>query len=116
MSVTAAPSFRLALGLACLLSLAAPALAEDPVIYELSLKGTAFTPAEFEVPADKAFIIKFSNGNAAPAELEAKELNIEKVAPGNSVIIVRVKAQRPGKYLFVDEFQENVAKGTVIVK
>ena len=116
MSVSAALSFRLGLGLSALLLLSVAAQAEDPVTYELSLKGTAFIPAEIEVPADKPFIIKFSNGNAAPAELEAKELNIEKVAPGNSAIMVRVKAQRPGKYLFVDEYQEDVAKGHVIVK
>jgi hypothetical protein len=29
---------------------------------------------------------------------------------------VRVKAMDPGKYLFVDEYQEDVAKGYVIVE
>jgi hypothetical protein len=90
--------------------------ADDMVTYGIVLKDKSFAPAEFKVPAGKPFIIKFSNGNDAPAELEAKDLQIEKVAAGHSDIVVRVKAQQPGKYLFVDEYQEDVAKGYVVVE
>lgn len=92
------------------------ATAGDVATYTLSLKGNAFSPVEIKVPAGKPFVIKFTNSNAAPAELEAKELQIEKVAAGNSTIVVRVKANEPGKYLFVDEYQEDVAKGYVVVQ
>lgn len=95
---------------------ATPSRAEDVVTYETTLKDNAFTVAEIKVPAGKPFMIKMTNANAAPAELEAKELKIEKVAAGNSSIVVRVKAMEPGKYLFVDEYQEDVAKGYVIVE
>ena len=98
------------------LALAPLAHAEDASTINLAIKGTAFTPAEIRVSAGKPFIIKFTNGNAAPVELEAKELKIEKVAAGNSEIVVRVKAMPAGRYLFVDEFQEDVAKGYVIVE
>jgi Cupredoxin-like domain len=97
-------------------SAATPSIADDEVTYETSLKANAFTVAEIKVPAGKPFVIKFTNENAAPAEFEAKELKIEKVAAGNSSIVVRVKAMEPGKYLFVDEYQEDVAKGYVIVE
>lgn len=93
-----------------------PLRAEEVVTYETTLKGAAFTVAEIKVPAGKPFIIKMTNANSAPAELEAKELKIEKAAAGNSTIIVRVKAMEPGKYLFVDEYQEDVAKGYVVVE
>lgn len=93
-----------------------PARAEDIVTYDLSLKDKSFTPSELKVPAGKPFIVKFSNGNAAPAELEAKDLQIEKAAAPNTAIMVRVKAQQPGKYLFVDEYQEDVAKGYITVE
>ena len=43
-------------------------------------------------------------------------MKIEKAVAGNSSIVVRVKAMTPGKYLFVDEYQEDVAKGYVIVE
>jgi len=94
----------------------APLRAEDVTTYETTLKDAAFTVAEIKVPAGKPFIIKMTNANAAPAELEAKELKIEKVAAGNSTIVVRVKAMAPGKYLFVDEYQEDVATGYVIAE
>jgi hypothetical protein len=102
--------------LAFVAAAATPLRAEDVTTYETTLKDAAFTVSEIKVPAGKPFIIKMTNANAAPAELEAKELKIEKVAAGNSTIVVRVKAMEPGKYLFVDEYQEDVAKGYVIVE
>ena len=95
---------------------ASPLRAEDIATYETTLKDATFTVAEIKVPAGKPFIIKMTNANSTPAELEAKELKIEKVAAGNSTIIVRVKAMERGKYLFVDEYQEEVAKGYVVVE
>ena len=95
---------------------ASPSRSEDIITYETTLKDKAFTVSEIKVPAGKPFIIKMTNANSAPAELEAKELKIEKAAAGNSTIVVRVKAMEPGKYLFVDEYQEDVAKGYVIVE
>lgn len=92
------------------------AQAEDVKTFELSITDKAFTPAEIKVPAGQPFIIKFKNNNAAPVELEAKDLKIEKVAAGNSEIVVRVKAMPAGQYLFVDEYQEDVAKGYVVAE
>ncbi len=98
------------------LAFASPLRAEDVVTYETTLKDKAFTVSEIKVPAGKPFIIKLNNANAAAAELEAKDMKIEKVVAGNSSIVVRVKAMDPGKYLFVDEYQEDVAKGYIIVE
>ncbi len=102
--------------IAGLLLLSTAAQAEDLVTYEVTLKGNAFVVSEIKVPAGKPFILKMNNLNAAPAELEAKDLKIEKVAAGNTSIVARVKAMEPGRYLFVDEYQEDVAKGYVIVE
>jgi Cupredoxin-like domain len=102
--------------IACLLVMTTAAKAEDIVTYETTLKDKAFTVAEIKVPAGKPFIIKLNNANAAAAELEAKDMKIEKAVAGNSSIVVRVKAMEPGKYLFVDEYQEDVAKGYIIVE
>ena len=109
-------SATLLLGFTVAVMAASPPRADDVVTYETTLKGNGFTVAEIKVPAGKPFMIKMINANSAPAELEAKELKIEKVAVGNSTIVVRVKAMEPGKYLFVDEYQEDVAKGYVIVE
>jgi hypothetical protein len=95
---------------------AGPAMAEDLPSFDLALDGTTFTPAELHVPAGKPFIIKFKNNNAGVAELEAKDFGIEKKAAGKSEVVVRVKAAPAGKYLFVDEFQEDVAKGQIVAE
>ena len=92
------------------------AWAEDVKTYSLSLKEKSFIPAEIKVPAGQAFVIEFSNENASPAELESAELHIEKVAPGNGKIVIRVKALEAGTYGFVDEFQEDEAKGVIIAE
>ena len=93
-----------------------PALADDLPSFDLTLDGAKFTPAEIHVPANKPFIIKFKNHNAGVAELEAKDFGIEKQAAGKSEVTVRVKGEPAGKYLFVDEFQEDVAKGQIVAE
>ena len=97
-------------------AMAAPARAEDPATYEIKLEGQTFTPAEIRVEAGKPFIIKFTNANAAPAEFESIDLKIEKIAPPNTTVMVRAQAVDKGTYVFVDEFQEDVAKGTVVAE
>jgi plastocyanin len=89
------------------------ATAEDAKTVKLLLKDKTFTPAEITVTAGEAFVIEFTNDNASPAELESADLQIEKVAPGKSTVTVKVKALDKGKYEFVDEFQEDEAKGVI---
>ena len=105
----------LMMGLSIAAAASVQARADETVTYETTLKGNAFTVPEIIVPAGKPFKIKMNNANAGPAELESRDLKIEKTAAGNKSITVRVKAQQPGKYLFFDEYQEDVAKGYVIV-
>lgn len=104
---------RAAAGLFALGLSFAAAQAEDVQTVKLTLKDKAFTPAEITVPAGKAFVIEFTNENASPAELESADLQIEKVAPAKSTVTVKVKALDKGQYAFVDEFQEDDAKGVI---
>ena len=113
---TASPLLAATLAAAASILSSGPARAEEVPTVELAITGKAFTPAEIHVPAGKPFVIKMKNNNAAPVELESKDLKIEKVAAGNSEIVVKVKAMAAGKYLFVDEFQEDEAKGFIIVE
>jgi hypothetical protein len=100
--------------LASLASLAAEAA--DPMTYEITLKGQAFTPAELKVPAGTAFIIKLKNVNDAPAEFESKDMKFEKVVAGRAEIVVKVKALPKGTFKFVDEYHEDTALGTVVAE
>ena len=95
---------------------ALPVQAADPVTITVTLKADAFTPAEVKAPANQPFVLKFINQDAAAAEIEAKDLKIEKVVAGNSEIIVRVQPQTAGRYLFVNEYKEDAVKGFVVVE
>jgi plastocyanin len=96
--------------------LAAGAQAQQAAEIQLSYKDKKFTPAEVTVPANTAFTIKVKNLDAKAMEFESKPLKIEKVIAANSEAVVNVRAQKPGTYKFVDEYNENVAFGNVIVK
>jgi hypothetical protein len=105
--VLAAP-LALALGAA-----ASPAFADT---IELKLQNHAFTPSSFKVKAGVAFSIKVKNLDDTPAEFESHTLKVEKVIAGQSEATVRVKALKPGAYEFFDEFNQAVARGTVIAE
>ena len=110
-------TLKLVLAMGCLAMMSlVPARAGDTATYDLVLEGTTFKPAELHVKAGEAFVINFNNTNAAPAELESIDLKIEKIAPAKSTISVRVLPADAGTYTFVDEFQEDVAKGTIIAE
>src|ERR1700704_4840726 len=96
--------------------LIAGAQAQQATEVQLSYKDKKFTPAEVTVPANTAFTIKVKNLDAKAMEFESKPLKIEKVIAANSEAVVNVRAQKPGTYKFVDEYNEDVAFGNVIVK
>ncbi len=86
----------------------------DPIV--VILEADKFSPAEVKVPSGKPFVMKFINKDAAAAEIEAKDLKIEKVVAGKSEITVRVGAVKPGQYLFVNEYKEDTVKGLIIAE
>ena len=96
-----------------LLEIASPASAAE---VEMSLKSHGFSPAEITVPAGEAITLTVRNLDATPAEFESKELKVEKVIAGNSSIVVKLRPLKPGRYVFFDEYHEDVAKGTLIAK
>lgn len=95
--------------------LSGPVHAETKTI-EITLKGTTFSPTEVKVPVGQNVVVKFKNLNAAPAEIESKPLKIEKVVQGGGEITANVKAKSAGKFLFVDEYHEDVAKGYFVAE
>jgi plastocyanin len=95
------------------LEIASPADAGE---VEVSLKDHGFSPAEITVPAGEAITLTVRNLDATPAEFESKELKVEKVIAGNSSIVVKLRPLKPGRYVFFDEYHEDVAKGTLIAE
>lgn len=100
-------------------SVAAPSISDafaEDVPIEVVLNADAFEPVEIKVPAGAPFVLKFLNKSDAAAEIEAKDLKIEKVVEAGGEIIVNVKAMDAGKYLFVNEYKEDTVKGFIVVE
>jgi hypothetical protein len=103
-----------ALGLAVL---GEAALAEDrPPPIELTLKDHQFTPAEVHIPTGKAAFLHVVNQDAAPEEFEVRQLAIERVIAGGGSGEVRLRPLGPGRYVFIGEFHEDTAQGTLVVE
>ena len=100
---------------AALALLSAPAFAQDATV-QLTLKDHKFAPAEVEAPANKPLVLEISNQDSAAAEFESKELRVEKVAPAGGKATVRVRALKPGRYKFFDDYHESTAQGVLVVK
>jgi hypothetical protein len=103
------------LGATALAFAASPAFAEVPKL-ELTLKEHRFSPAEIAGPSGQPFMIEVVNQDSAAAEFESKELRVEKVVPAGGKITVRVRALKPGRYTFFDDYHQDTAQGAVVVK
>lgn len=104
--------YRLALPFVAVM-FAGTAYAED---YTITLKDHKFTPSEITIPANTKVTLIVKNEDMSAAEFESHDLNREKVVNGGQSINVAIGPLEAGSYAFVDEFHEETAKGTIIVK
>ena len=110
------PLSVVALAIALAAGAAAPALADDETQVQITLKDHKFEPAESSVPAGKPIVIELANQDATPAEFESKELRVEKVVAGGGAIAVKVRALKPGRYRFFDDYHEATTEGFLIAQ
>jgi hypothetical protein len=95
---------------------AVPARAQSATEIQLSYKDKKFDPVEITAPANTSIVIKLKNLDAKAMEFESKTLKVEKVVAGSSDATINVRAQKPGRYEFFDEYNEKVARGALVVK
>lgn len=108
---------RLILGALCAIALlqAAPSRAQQASEVQLVYSKGQFQPGEVTAPADKPITFRVKNLDAKAIEFESKSLRVEKVIAANSEGIINVKALKPGRYEFYDEFNEK-ARGVLTVQ
>jgi len=106
----------IAVAVSTVTSLQASAQAQKASEIQISYQDKKFTPAEVSIPANTAVTFKLKNLSDKAMEFESKPLKIEKVIAAKSDAIINVRPQKAGEYKFVDEFNEDVAIGKVIVK
>jgi hypothetical protein len=95
---------------------AGAAIAQSATEIQLSYKDKKFDPAEISAPPNTPIVIKLKNLDAKAMEFESKTLKVEKVVAGSSDATINVRAQKPGRYEFFDEYNEKVARGALVVK
>lgn len=111
-----AKSFWITLAIAAALGAGAPAArAQPPLELSVSVQNNKFSPAELEAPANTPIRLKVKNLDPKPIEFESKSLRVEKIITGNGEATFNIRAQKPGRYEFFDEFHEDTTRGTLVV-
>ena len=95
----------LAAALAVLASV--PRVDAQDVEVPLTAANQAFQPAEVKVKAGQPFVLVVTNNDKKSIEVENKDLRIEKVVPAGKTAKIRVRALKPGSYVFVDDFNQS---------
>jgi hypothetical protein len=83
--------------------LAGSAIAQQASV-RVSVKSGQFQPREIKAPANIPLTLTVRNLDVKPMEFESVSLRVEKVVPGNSSGLVRIRALSPGRYQFFDDF------------
>ena len=79
---------------------------EGPPEIPLLIQQNQFQPADVKVKAGAPFVLVVTNKDAKAAEVESKDLRVEKVVPAGQTVKIRVRALKPGIYPFVNDFHK----------
>ena len=92
-----------------------PSQAQQAVEIQVTYSKGQFQPSQVSAPADKPIIFRVKNLDAKAMEFESKSLRVEKVVAANSEGVINVRALKPGRYEFYDDFNEK-ARGALTVQ
>jgi len=95
---------------------AGAANAENTFEIPLSYKDKKFDRPEISAPADTPIVLKFRNLDREAMEFESDTLHIEKVVAAGKDATIQLRAQKPGRYEFFDEYNEKTGRGVLVVK
>jgi plastocyanin len=103
------------LAVALFLAAISQSRAQDVATIEISIKDQQFQPAETKAPAAKPLVLKVKNFDTAPVEFESKPLQFETIVKPDAESLVKVKTQKPGRYLYFNDLHPTT-KGILIVE
>jgi hypothetical protein len=89
---------------------------QDTAVLHISVKNHRFQPSELNGPANVPFTLVIKNLDAGPMEFESVSLRVERVIPGNSEGLIRLRPLAPGRYSFFDDFHQETQGVLVIQK
>ena len=108
---------RLTLAAICAIAVlpVSPSRAQQATEVQVTYSNGQFQPSELRAPADKPITVRVKNLDAKAMEFESKALRVEKVVAAKSEGIINVRALKPGRYEFYDDFNEK-ARGALVVQ
>jgi heme/copper-type cytochrome/quinol oxidase subunit 2 len=92
-----------------------PSQAQQATEVQVSYSNGQFQPSELRAPADKPVTVRVKNLDTKAMEFESKSLRVEKVVAAKSEGVINVRALKPGRYEFYDDFNEK-ARGALVVQ
>jgi hypothetical protein len=92
-----------------------PSQAQQATEIQVTYSKGQFQPSQVNAPADKPIVFRVKNLDAKAMEFESKSLRVEKVVAANSEGVINVRALKPGRYEFYDDFNEK-ARGALTVQ
>jgi cupredoxin-like protein len=108
---------KLSLAALCALAVLNASQSQAQLATEIQLtysKGQ-FQPSQVSAPADKPISFRVKNLDAKAMEFESTSLRVEKVVAAGSEGVINVRALKPGRYEFYDDFNDK-ARGALIVQ
>ena len=108
---------KLTLAAICAIAMfsSAPSRAQQATEIRLTYSNGQFQPSQVSAPADKPIVFRVKNADAKAMEFESKSLRVEKVVAANSEGVINVRALKPGRYEFYDDFNDK-ARGALTVQ
>jgi heme/copper-type cytochrome/quinol oxidase subunit 2 len=94
---------------------AASAIAQEATEIQVTYSNGQFQPSELRAPADRPVVFKVKNLDPAAMEFESDTLRVEKVVAGKTDGVINVRALKPGRYEFHDDFNDK-ARGALTVQ
>jgi hypothetical protein len=106
-----------ALAAVCVIAMlqVSPSQAQQATEVQVSYSKGQFQPSELSAPADKPITLRVKNLDGKAMEFESKSLRVEKAVAANSEGVINVRALKPGRYEFFDDFNEK-ARGALTVQ
>jgi plastocyanin len=92
-----------------------PGQAAEPE-FALVIREHRFEPAEIKVPAGQKVKLVIHNQDSSAEEFESASLRREKLVPAGQKVVVFIGPLKAGRYPFFGEFNQTMAKGTVIAE
>ena len=108
-------TMTLAVAACGLATMTASAQAQQASEVQVTYSNGQFQPSDLKAPADIPLTLRVKNLDSKAMEFESKSLRVEKVVAAKSEGVINIRALKPGRYEFYDDFNEK-ARGALNVQ